>query len=146
MLWSKPEIARIVDGGATENGIDPALICSVVDVLSDWNPARLEQSLDPQQFNPALAQQIGPEQRLGLLQFTRAQAQELGFKETQEELLAPTLNVRIGCLVLKKALAQTGGEAGRALLLCHGYSIASLIPKILNKVKMYRVFLAARPE
>lgn len=135
-----------MDDVATEQGIDPALACAIVDTLSDWNPARLEQSMDPQQYNPALAAQQGPESRLGLLQFTSAQARELGFKETQEELLAPTLNVRIGCLVLKKALAQTGGEAGRALLLCHGYSIASLIPKILNKVKMYRVFLAARPE
>jgi len=145
MLFSKPELCLVAERAALTAGIDPPICLSIIDVLSSWNPALIEQSPDPMQYNPALASQRGPEGRLGLMQITLAQSLELGLKHTQEELLEPTLNVSVGCQILKKALAQTGGEIGRAILLCHGYSVQAMIPRIRSKVEKYREFLAAKP-
>lgn len=146
MIYSKPELVAITTDIANSEHIDPAFVCSVADVLSSWNPALVEQSMDPQQFNPALARQDALESRLGLLQISSSAAKELGYtKETQQDLLSPTLNVLIGCKLLKKALAQCGQVAERSLLVVYGYSVASLIPRIRERVPIYEKFLAQKP-
>jgi soluble lytic murein transglycosylase-like protein len=145
MIHNKSELCAIVADTATAEGIDPAFIMACVDVLSSWSPALLEQSPDPMAYNPALGRNNAPGSRIGLLQVNPEAVKELGFTETREQLFEPTFNVSVGCRLLKKALEQTGNNADRALLVCYGYSVASLIPTIRSKVAPYREFLAMRP-
>ena len=146
MLYNKSEICAIIADTATAEGLPPEFVLACVDVLSSFNPALIEQSLDPQQYNPALARNIAPNARYGLLQVSYEAAKEqLEFKGKPEELLAPSLNVSLGCRILKSALAQCGGNAERSLLVCYGYSINTMIPRIQGKIGAYKQFIARRP-
>jgi hypothetical protein len=145
MIWQKNELVCIAADTAACEGIPPEFCCAIIDVLSEWHPERVEQSPDPMSFNPAIQRLAAPNSRLGLLQINPEAAKELGFKQSQAELLAPTLNVQIGCRLLKKSLEQCGNNADRALLVTYGYSVASLIPQIQSKVAAYKIFLAQRP-
>ena len=146
MIYAKNELAAIVADTAQAENIDAAFVMSIVDCLSQWNPALIEQSLDPQQYNPALARNVAPNARYGLLQVSCESAKEqLEFKGKPEELLAPTLNVSLGCRLLKSALAQCGNNAERSLLVCYGYSINTMIPRIKGKIEAYKQFIARRP-
>jgi Transglycosylase SLT domain len=145
VIYSKPELILLAVRVCEQEKMDSALVCSIIETLSQWNPGLVEQSLDPQQFNPAIASCKSPNARLGLLQIDSQVAKDLGYKQSQQELMEPTLNVLIGCRLLKKALSQTQGEAGRAILITYGYSVSSLIPRIYEKVKPYQDFLSVRP-
>jgi hypothetical protein len=145
MLNSKAELAAIVADTSIAEGLPPEFIMAIVDTLSEWHPERVEQSPDPMAFNPTIQRLAVPNSRLGLLQINPEAAKELGFKQSQAELLEPALNVSVGCKLLKKSLEQCGNNADRALLVTYGYSVASLIPQIQSKVGPYKQFLALRP-
>jgi soluble lytic murein transglycosylase-like protein len=145
VIYQKNEICALVADIATTEGLPPEFVLAIVDTLSSFNPALVEQSMDPQQYNPALSRQIKPNERLGLLQINPEAAKDIGYKQNQQELLEPTLNVQIGCRLLKKALEITQNNADRALLCVYGYSVSSLLPRIQAKVAIYKQFLALRP-
>jgi soluble lytic murein transglycosylase-like protein len=146
MIHSKPELVAIAIDTAIREGIPPEFCCAIIEILSGWNPALVEQSMDPMQYNPNLSSLKAPNARLGLLQINSQAAKDIGYKQTQMELLEPTLNVQIGCKMLKKALETTQNNADRALLCVYGYSVAGLIPKIQAKVGPYKEFIPTRPK
>ena len=146
MIFTKPQLVLIVEAEALKQKFDPALVCSVVDVVSEWHPERVipQESLA---FNPALsynpAENHIVSSSIGLMQFTGLQARQLGYsKHNIEDLTQPELNVEIGIKLLLMALDSTSRR-----LEMYSYKIATLIPKIVSKIKPYEEFLAspARP-
>jgi hypothetical protein len=147
VIYSKPELVCLAESEALKQHFDPALVCSLVEVLSGWNPAKME-ARDTMASNPAL-QYENPEEYqvmshcIGLMQFTGLQARALGYTQKLEDLLQPELNLEIGIKVLINSLAVTTKRLQQALVVMYGYSIASLIPKIVSKIKPYEEFLAS---
>lgn len=146
MIYQKNELCALVADIATTEGLPPEFVLAIVDTLSSFNPALVEQSMDPQQYNPALSRNNAPESRLGLLQIGSDAARNEGYRQKQVELLEPRLNIEIGCKLLKKALEQTNGNGERSLLIVYGYSINTMIPTIKSKIMAYREFISLRPK
>lgn len=140
----------VAESEAIKHNMEPALVCAVADVVSEWHPevcnatGQLIHSLT--YSSPAEANLQST--LLGLMQFSGQQARQAGYKQDLESLLIPELNLEIGIKLLKAALASCGGNLERALIVCYGYGVAALIPKIAAKIPAYKEFLSspARPQ
>lgn len=152
VIYTRAQLVLKAEAEALKQEIDPALICAVVDQLSSWNPAKTEVIGD-EGFNPAIVYPTAEDAalascRIGLMQFTGKQARQLGYKENLDGLLEPDRNLEIGIILLKNALAATGKQFDRSLVVVYGYSIVASIRRILGKIRQYQAFLSspARPN
>lgn len=152
MIYSKPELVLLTEAECIKQGLDAPLMCSIIEVVSEWNPARVELcSDDSWVHNPALAGHGREElmllgRRVGLCQFSGIQARELGNKSTLDELLSPAINLQLGVEVVKRSLERVGGQLDRALIVAYGHPIVSLVPKIVSKIAPFRKLLADKPS
>jgi soluble lytic murein transglycosylase-like protein len=86
---------------------------------------------------------------LGLLQFSGAQAREMGHKtEDMAALLDPETNLEIGIKLLKLSLLQASNRLDRALVLMYGHRGTPVAIRVFSKLKRYHEHLNSpqRPE
>ena len=133
MIYSKPELLSMVLDAA--DGTDPALACSIIHSLSQWQP----------NAKNVAGSESGSE-TWGLFQFTSQQAQQSGYKGELLRLLDVPLNIQIGLDIMRNALIVTSNVADRALLLYLGRSRTMLIPNILSLIPLYKELIDARPN
>jgi hypothetical protein len=150
LIYTKPQLVCIVEAQALKHDIDPCIPCAIIEVISQWHPEKIAPH-DTVSSNPSLS--YNPQEfyivasSIGLMQFTGLQARNLDYNQTLEELCEPKLNVEIGCKLLQQSLSATTDRLERALIVMYGYRIATMIPRVMSKLKPYHDFLnsPARP-
>lgn len=151
MIFTRIQLVLLAEAESLKQEIDPAIVCSVIEVMSAWHPELIMASTD--NFNPGLSFGTQEEKsingsNLGLLQFSGSQARTLGYKQNADGLLAPEINMEIGVKILRQCLAQANNNLARALTLMYGYKAASLAQKVFSKIPNFTEFLSSplRPE
>ena len=133
MIFSKPECLTMLLDAA--DGTDPALACSIIHALSQWQPNTTN-----------VAGSEKDSETWGLFQFTSQQARQSGYKGDLPQLLEVGLNIQIGLDLLRNSLTIANNYADKALLLYLGRSRVMLIPGIMSLIPLYEKLIAARPE
>jgi soluble lytic murein transglycosylase-like protein len=134
------EAAKIV-------GLDPALVCAVVEQESAWNTwaVRFEPAFFARYIHPAVPSKPTTEQTFdaasfGLMQVMGEVARELGFKGVfLTELCEPIVGLAYGCKKLAACLKATAGDERAALLRYNGGGNAAYADQVLARVSHYTV-------
>lgn len=133
----------IVKAAARRHGIDPALVCAVVEQESDWNPWAMRHepaflSKYVESLKLPVTESIARATSWGLMQVMGQVARELGFTGPLVELCDPEVGVEYGCRKLEHALQVAGGDKAKALLVYNGGADSSYPAKVLARVKNYQ--------
>lgn len=115
---------------AREHGLDPLLVCAIVEQESDWNPwaIRFEPGFFAKYVAPLYTQsKVSATEAYarafswGLMQLMGQSARERGFANTfLPSLLDPATNLDWGCQHFTFKISQAGGDIRKALLLWNG--------------------------
>lgn len=148
-VLSKQELALKAIATALRVGVDPALVCTIIEVSSGWNAAMTEfcpttwlRTIEPIDVGgmerwTAMGTRFGPMQILGQEAFLA------GWKEV-EKLQDLDANLEAGCEVLK-ALTSKKNEH-HAVLLWFGQERKELARKALAMKPQFEKFVEARPH
>jgi soluble lytic murein transglycosylase-like protein len=135
---------------ARNAGLDPALVCAVVEQESSWNTLAIRY--EPQFFVRYVAPLVGGEQlkrptetelrsrafSWGLMQILGQCAREMGFEGLYlSELLQPAVGLKFGCKLLVRKLGQAGGDVSRALQLWNGGANPDYAPEVIARIDKY---------
>jgi len=129
---------------ATEHGLDPALVCAVVEQESAWDayairyePGFRARYVAPLELPPT--EEIARSISWGLLQVMGQVAREHGFQgHFLSALSDPAVGLAIGCAVLAAKLANGGGIVPRGLALWNGGGNPDYAALVLARVARYR--------
>lgn len=128
-------------------GIDPALVCAIVEQESAWNPWAVR-------YEPEfLARYVAPlftnnkisateawtrSMSWGLMQVMGQVAREVGFSDRfLAGLCDPQTNLAIGCKVFLEKVGKAQGDISKALLLWNGGADASYAAAVLARRGTY---------
>jgi len=119
-------LQSLVKDRATAAGLDPALVCAVVEQESDWNPwaIRFEPAfkrhyIDALNLNN-VTEEIARSISWGLMQVMGEVAREEGFKDPLPSLCNPETGIAAGIEHFSRKLKQAKGDVSKALLLWNG--------------------------
>jgi len=147
-----PELVALARHIAQGAGLDPALVCAVIEQESAWNPwaIRYEPAFYERYIAPATGAS-NPHGSLseseararafswGLMQVMGQVARENGFKDQFLSVLCdPEKGIAVGCRVLAKKLAAAGGNATRSLLAWNGGANPAYAQQVLARLSGYR--------
>ena len=126
------ELITLASKVATGMGLDPVLVCSVVEQESGWNPwairyepAFMAKYVAPLYTNNKISatEAFARSFSWGLMQTMGQVARENGFNgPCLSQLCDPETGLTVGCQVLKKKMALAGGDLVKTLLLWNGGS------------------------
>jgi soluble lytic murein transglycosylase-like protein len=129
-MTAPPELVALARRIAQQAGLDPALVCAIIEQESAWNPwaVRYEPAFFARYVAPFCADNkiSATEARArafswGLMQVMGQVARENGFNGTfLSALCDPEQGIAVGCRVLAKKLASAGGDVTRGLLVWNG--------------------------
>ena len=115
---------------AAAHGLEPALVCAVIEQESAWNPwamryepAFMAKYVAPLYTNNKISATEAYARGFswGLMQVMGQVARESGFAEDfLSALCDPRQGTAVGCLVLQRRLAAAAGDVPRALLAWNG--------------------------
>ena len=117
---------------AERQGLDPALVCAVIEQESGWDPnaIRFEPGFRERYVAPlglSATEEISRSMSWGLMQVLGQVAREHGYKGNfLAGLCDPSTNLEIGCVVLARKLAAADGNVSAGLLLWNGGSNPSM--------------------
>jgi len=128
-------------------GLDPALVCAVVEQESGWDPwaLRFEPIFERRYIRPALPSAPTTEELClaiswGLMQVMGKTAREHGFRgKFLNALCDPGTGLSIGCIVLLDKLRKAKGDIHQALLLWNGGSNTAYPGHVISRVTRYSV-------
>lgn len=141
---TQPELIATAKRIAATFGLDPALVCAVIEQESAWdtNAIRLEQAFFRRYVLPL---KLGPLESLcrsaswGLCQVMGQVARENGYDGDLEALCTdPAMGIQVGCMVLKKKMARAGGDLRKGLLLWNGGSNKAYPDEVIARIDKYR--------
>ncbi len=138
------ELARRI---AAAHGIEPALVCAVIEQESAWNPwaVRYEPGFLSRYVAPlytagkfSATEAYTRSMSWGLMQVMGQVARESGFKQASlAELCDPATGIEFGCRVLAARLARSKGDASKALLAWNGGGCVNYPAKVLERKRNY---------
>jgi soluble lytic murein transglycosylase-like protein len=134
------ELARSI---AKQHGLDPALVCAVIEQESNWNPwaIRMEPAFYAKYTKPMSLSDTEEYTRAiswGLMQLMGECARELGFKEKfLSYLCVPEAGIEWGCQWLERKLKAAGGDVRKALLLWNGGANKAYPAEVLARRAKY---------
>jgi soluble lytic murein transglycosylase-like protein len=140
---SQPELVILAKQIATAQGLDPGLVCAVIEQESAWDTAaiRLEQGFYTKyvrkQNLPDRQEAAGRAVSWGLMQVMGQVAREHGFTGRLDELCTPEVGIEIGCMVLKTKLKAGGGDLTAGLLKWNGGSRPAYVNEVLARVSKF---------
>src|SRR6202162_4182567 len=124
------KLLPLAQKAAEAEGLDPALVCAVVEQESGWNPwaMRYEPAFFAKYVAPLYTNnKVGATEAYargiswGLMQVMGQTAREKGASSLYLSTLCdPAVGLAVGCRVLRQKLEAAGGDAGRALLAWNG--------------------------
>jgi soluble lytic murein transglycosylase-like protein len=143
----QPEIIDLARRIAAAHGIEPALVCAVIEQESAWNPwaVRYEPGFLSRYVAPlytagkfSATEAYTRSMSWGLMQVMGQVARENGFKEPSlAELCDPVTGIDIGCKVLAARLARSKGDVPAALLAWNGGANANYPAEVLARTRNY---------
>jgi len=141
------EFAR---AAAARHGLDPALVCAIVEQESAWNPwavryepvffakyvaplfavAKIEPATNTEAYSRAFS--------WGLMQVMGQSARERGFTGNfLSKLCDPSTGLEAGCELFAHKLAVAGGKVDRALALWNGGANPDYAAQVLARAPAY---------
>jgi len=148
MFSSVPsQLLTLARKAAATQALDPALVCSVIEQESGWNPWALRY--EPAFFNKYVASlytnnKISASEAYargfswGLMQVMGQVARENGFEAPfLSALCDPEQGLVVGCKVLRKKLDAASGDATHALLAWNGGGNPNYAAQVLPRRAHY---------
>ena len=139
------ELAR---HAAQAEGLDPALVCAVVEQESNWNPwaMRYEPLFFAKYVAPLYTNnKVGATEAYargiswGLMQVMGQVAREKGVASLfLSTLCDPAVGLAVGCRILRQKLDAAGGDTSRALLAWKGGGNPDYAEEVLARLARYR--------
>ena len=143
----QPEIIDLARRIAAAHGIEPALVCAVIEQESAWNSwaVRYEPGFLSRYVAPlytagkfSATEAYTRSMSWGLMQVMGQVARENGFKVSSlAELCDPVTGIDIGCKVLAARLARSKGDVPAALLAWNGGANANYPAEVLARTRNY---------
>jgi soluble lytic murein transglycosylase-like protein len=129
---------------AGRHGLDPALVCALVEQESCWDPHAIryepafrERYISPLSLPPT--EEIARSISWGLMQVMGQVAREHGFAaKFLSALCNSEIGLETGCFVLTAILSKAGDDVPRALTLWNGGGNADYPYEVLARVTKYR--------
>jgi soluble lytic murein transglycosylase-like protein len=138
------ELARAI---ATAHGLDPALVCAVIEQESAWNPwaVRYEPGFLSRYVAPlytagklSATEAYTRAMSWGLMQVIGQVAREFGYEESSlAELCEPATGIEFGCRVLAARVARAKGDIPAALLAWNGGASPNYPAEVLARKRNY---------
>jgi soluble lytic murein transglycosylase-like protein len=142
-----PEIIDLARHIAGEHGLDPALVCAVIEQESAWNPwaVRYEPGFLSRYIAPLYtAGKLSPTEAYtramswGLMQVMGQVAREFGFEEASlSGLCDPATGIEFGCRILAKRMARAKDDVPAALLAWNGGADLNYPAEVLARKRNY---------
>lgn len=129
MITKRSDLVGLARVTAAARGLDPVLICAIVERESTWNPhaVRLENGFYHIYMVPmvekgivSVSEAVLRSTSFGLGQTMLESLREIGFAGTPEELLLPVTSLEWLCHLFAKKLAAAAGDVRAALLRWNG--------------------------
>lgn len=138
------EIAALARSIAAAHGLDPALVCAVVEQESAWDahairyePAFRARYVAPLELPPT--EEIARSISWGLMQVMGQVAREHGFQRPFLSALGdPSAGLTFGCIVFSVKLAAAGRTVPRGLALWNGGGNPDYAIQVLARMPRYR--------
>jgi soluble lytic murein transglycosylase-like protein len=140
---TKEELVAAARVAAARHGLNPALVCAVVEQESAWNQwaTRYEAAFRIRYVAPLglpLSEEVSRSTSWGLMQVMGQVAREAGFHGTfLSQLCDPEIGLEWGCTVLAKKLAQ-GGDPEKGLQLWNGGANLQYAAQVLARTSQYQ--------
>jgi hypothetical protein len=131
---------------AERHGLDPVLICAIVEQESAWNTraVRLENGFYHKYMVPMvekgtvlISDAVLRSASFGLGQTMLESLREIGFAGTPEELTAPAIGLEWLCVLFQKKLDDAGGNIQAGLLHWNGGGNPSYPAEVLARESRY---------
>lgn len=140
----KPEFIDIAKERAAAYGIDPALVCAVIEQESGWDPWAVR--FEPAFLDRYLARMVlSPTEKTarafsyGFMQVMGQVARESGFDDHfLTKLCDPFVGIDVGCRVLKIKLARAAGDVEKGLLLWNGGGNQNYPREVIARIDKYK--------
>jgi soluble lytic murein transglycosylase-like protein len=142
-----PEIIELARRIASAHGLEPALVCAVIEQESAWNPwaVRYEPGFLSRYIAPlytagklSATEAYTRSMSWGLMQVMGQAARESGFEDPSlAELCDPAAGVEWGCRLLAKRLARARGDVPAALLAWNGGTNPNYPAEVLARTRNY---------
>jgi soluble lytic murein transglycosylase-like protein len=129
---------------AQEHGLDPALVCAIVEQESAWNPwaIRYEPAFYSKYISAlrGLTATEGCSRAIswGLVQLMGECARENGYTGALAALCDPQTGLEQGCIHFAKKLKAAAGDTAKALQLWNGGGNPQYSTQVLARVGKYR--------
>jgi soluble lytic murein transglycosylase-like protein len=133
---------------AEEEGLEPALVCAVVEQESNWNPwaIRYEPLFFAKYVAPLYTNnKVGATEAYsrgiswGLMQVMGQVAREKGVSSLYLSALCdPANGLSVGCRILREKLAGTNGDTRKALQAWNGGGNPDYAAEVLARMARYR--------
>jgi soluble lytic murein transglycosylase-like protein len=148
-MVATPELVKLAKSMATKHGLDPALVCAVVEQESAWNPlairyepAFMAKYLAPLYTNNKISATEAYSRCFswGLMQLMGQAARERGAAFIYLSALCdPANGLEWGCIHLKGKLAAAAGDTHKALQLWNGGGNPDYADEVLARLSRYQV-------
>jgi soluble lytic murein transglycosylase-like protein len=142
-----PEIIELARRIAAKHGLEPALVCAVIEQESAWNPwaVRYEPGFLSRYVAPmytagklSATEAYTRSMSWGLMQVMGQVAREFGFAgKSLAELCNPAIGVEFGCLILAARLARAHEDVSAALLSWNGGGTPNYAAEVLARTRNY---------
>jgi soluble lytic murein transglycosylase-like protein len=142
------KLVALARRAAEEEGLDPALVCAVVEQESNWNPwaIRYEPLFFAKYVAPLYTNnKVGATEAYsrgiswGLMQVMGQVAREKGVSSLYLSALCdPANGLSIGCRVLREKLSAANGDSARALLAWNGGGNPDYAAEVFARMPRYR--------
>jgi len=142
-----PEVIELARRIAAAHGLEPALVCAVIEQESAWNPwaVRYEPGFLSRYVAPlytagklSATEAYTRSMSWGLMQVMGQVAREFGFAGTSlPELCDPATGIEFGCLILAARLARARDDVSAALLAWNGGANPNYPAEVLTRTRNY---------
>lgn len=138
------ELVQLAKQTAAKYGLDPVLVCAVIEQESSWNTwaSRFEPRFLARYVQPLGLSDLTETQlrsfSFGLMQLMGEVARELGYKGPLTQLCDPPVGLVLGCQHLANKLKVAGGDVPKALLLWNGGGNPAYPDQVLARMDNYK--------
>jgi soluble lytic murein transglycosylase-like protein len=141
---SQQELIEMAKTIATNHGLDPTLVCAIVEQESSWNTwaIRYEPNFYLHYIRPmaglSATEAYARAFSFGLLQLMGECARENGYKGDLAAICDPETGLNAGCIHFKRKLETAQGDVTKALLLWNGGAAPGYPAEVMARVPKYK--------